>query len=121
MIKISNTKKENVLHIHFEGTVTSEDYEKVLIPTLEQAIKAASPINVLCDMRAFKWLEFKAMVEDYKFGTTHLKDFDRMALVGDQRWLPFIIQFSNIFYKGIKLKRFKTTQLAAAKKWLEEK
>ena len=121
MIKISNTKQENVLYIQFEGTVTPEDYEKVLIPVLEKTIKVASPINVLCDMHAFKWIEFKAMIEDYKFGTAHLKDFNRMALVGDQRWLPFIIQFSNIFYKGINLKHFKTTQHAAAKKWVEGK
>lgn len=120
MIKFLKTKEEKIVHLKYEGEITDEDYKKVLIPQLEKKISKAAPLRVLADMRKVKGIGWKAMVDDYKFGMDHLKDFERMATVGDIWWLGPMMKVSNLFFK-MDLKHFKSDQLEDAKKWIHTK
>lgn len=120
MIEVTNKQDGKTVHLKYEGVVTHEDYQKVLIPKLEKAIKKSSPLRLFCDMRDFKRIEGKAMWDDYKFGMHHIKDFERVATVGDQWWMHPLIKVSNLFFRKIELKHFKSKEYKKAEKWLDK-
>lgn len=119
MIQIKPGKEKRLIHFKCEGVVTHEDYQKVVIPTLEKEIGKGGPLRIFCDMRDTKKIEGKAIWDDYKFGIHHLKDFDRIATVGDQWWMSPLMKMSALFFK-IKLKHFKSDEFEEAWKWVNQ-
>jgi hypothetical protein len=100
--------------------LTHQDYQDVLIPALEKAFAEKSPLRALCDMRDLEKIDWKALWDDFKFGIHHLKDVERMATVGNQWWLSFLMRFANLFFK-VTLKNFKSHQLEEATEWINRK
>src|ERR1700722_14402379 len=121
MIQITKEKKSNLVHLKYAGVITHADYKKVLIPQLEKAIKTSGPLRLFCDMSDFKRIRGKAIWDDYKFGIHHLKDFKRIATVGDQWWMGPLMRFSSLFFREMKLKHFKSDQYEEALKWVDRK
>lgn len=117
MITIKKDTKHNVLHLIYEDVITRDDYRNVLIPSLTAAFQKQSPIRILCDMQKFKKMKFDAMYDDYKFGMAHIRDFDKIAAVGDQWWMAPLMWISNIFYK-VQIKHFNSHELEEAQKWI---
>ncbi len=121
MIEISEKKEGKLLHLKYEGVVTHEDYEKVLIPKLENAIKNSKRLRIFCDMRDLRRIESKAMWDDYQFGIHHIRDFERIATVGDQWWINPLLKVSGIFFPKMQIKHFKSKDYKEAMKWVEKK
>ena len=44
MIEVTNKQDGKTVHLKYEGVVTHEDYQKVLLPKLKKAIKTSSPV-----------------------------------------------------------------------------
>jgi len=120
MIQIIPEEGKKLIHFKCEGIVTHEDYQKVVIPTLETEISKDGLLRVFCDMREMTAIEGKAIWDDYKFGIHHLKDFDRLATVGDQWWMSPLMHISSPFFK-MKLKHFKSQKFEEAWKWVNQK
>jgi hypothetical protein len=68
-------------------------------------------------MTRFDGMEIEAFWEDFKFGIRHLRDFKRMAVVGDQRWLEWFTKTFNSLIKT-EAKYFTPNQRNEAWNWL---
>ena len=99
-----------------EGTLTHEDYDK-LIPYLEKAIESAGPIRVFCDMEKFEGMELQAMWDDLKFAFHHMKDIERLAVIGDKTWLEWCIALTGPLVKS-EVRYFDPAQRDEAWEWL---
>jgi len=87
-VAVKRIKNNLFIELSVTGKLTHEDYA-AFIPVIEKALKSAKglQVNLLVDMRDFKgWKEFRALVDDAKFGMKHLNDFDRIAAVGKRKW-----------------------------------
>ena len=102
--------------IAVRGRLTVKDYDS-LRATLEKAIAEHGPLRLLCDMTAFKSFELGAFWEDFKFSLRHLKDFERMAIVGDQVWIDWWVKIAAPFFSA-EVKLFPPGETAAAWAWL---
>lgn len=119
LIEMMPEDKKKLIHFKFKGIVTHKDYRKVLIPALEKEIGEDGPLRMYCDMREMTKIEGKAIWDDYKFGIHHLKDFDRIATIGDQWWMSPLMNIAGLFFK-IKLKHFKSHQCEEAWQWINQ-
>lgn len=120
MIAFKLEKDKKILYFVYKGKITHEDYQKVVIPAVEENVGKDGPIHVFCDLRDMKSMELKAIWDDYKLGMRHLKDIDRFATVGDQWWVSFLMKVFQPFFR-MKLKNFKSHQIDEAKKWINQK
>ncbi len=120
MVTIINEENEKLIHFKFEGEITHLDYKNIIIPMLEKDIADYHTISVMCDIRGVENIEARAIWDDFEFGTHHLKNFKRFAIVGDQWWVSPLMNMSGIFYK-IDMKHFKGSQMEEARKWVNEK
>ena len=117
MYRVLDEIPEGTIGIKVDGKLTKEDYS-VLIPYLENRINESGPVNMLCDMTNFSGMEIEAFWDDFKFCMSHLNDFKRMALVGDQKWLEWMTKSINPLFKT-EMKYFHPDQLDEAWDWLK--
>ena len=84
---------------------------------LEGAISAAGKIRVLIDLQAFPYDDLGALWEDLKFDVTHIKDLERLALVGGGK----LEEWSTRIFAALTFTRcrcFDADQVDAAWSWL---
>lgn len=73
MLKIMNDLPANVLGVSAEGKITGTDYETVLIPALEEKLKANKKIRMIYQLgNDFTGFEMSAMLDDAKVGLKHI-------------------------------------------------
>ena len=70
-----------VLHGIVSGKLEKEDYD-LLVPEAERLIEKSGKIRVLVELIDFKGWSAGALWEECKFAYHHLKDVERMAMVG---------------------------------------
>lgn len=88
MIELIPDLPGNIVGARASGHVTASDYETILVPALEKAIKAHGSIRFLYHLGpAFDGYSPGAMWDDMKLGFAHLKAWERLAVVTDHEWL----------------------------------
>lgn len=100
-----------------EKKITHKEYQEVLIPTMDKLFKDYGTLRALVDMRTYGGMELRAMWDDFWYGMKHLKDVERVATVGDQKWVEISMKTMNHIYK-MELKHFHSDQMEEAKAWL---
>ncbi len=118
-IGISHIGEAFFLKISVKGTLTHEDYKK-MIPMVENALVGVKDprVKVLIDAREFKGWDMRAAWDDLKFGLKHNKEFTKLAFVGNKEWELYSIKISNWFMSG-EMRYFEDIDSAAA--WLNQK
>lgn len=117
MLKLIVGLPPDVLGVEASGTVTHEDYLKLLIPAAEEKL-VRGPIKMLYVAGPdFTGYELEAMWDDAGFGMKHWRDFKRIAVVTESTWLrAAVTMFSPFFPSEIRL--FKLDERAAAEAWI---
>lgn len=109
--------ENGVMWISVDGKVTSAAYQK-LLAEMESIFEQRSPISFLVDLEDLDDVEIGAMMADMKFGFSHLKHLDRIALVGHEGWIRKLASLPNPF--SVKVKAFSKDEEEGAWGWLAE-
>lgn len=121
MIEIIKDLPPHVTGFRAMGKVTKDDYEKVVIPAVDNLVKKSGKINFLLlldtDVSNFS---MGAWFDDALIGLKHFTRWHRIAIVSNQ---DTVKKITNIFGHMIpgKVKGFKIVDLVEAKKWVSEK
>lgn len=88
MLEVLRDLPANVVGVVASGKVTAGDYESVLIPAIESALKAHGSVHMLYQLGpAFSGFTPGAMWDDLKVGVAHLKAWKKIAVVTDVDWV----------------------------------
>jgi len=121
MLRIMNDVPANVLGVSAEGKITGTDYETILIPILEEKLKANKKIRMIYQLgNDFSGFDMSAMLDDAKMGLKHLSSWDRIALVSDHETINTFAKFFG-YMMTCELRIFKNAELEEAKSWVSEK
>jgi len=109
-----------VLAFACKGHVTQRDYETVLIPAVQEAIKQQGKIRLYYEIGPdFSAIDPGAVWDDFKVGMGHASRWDRIALVTDVDWIRHTIRaFSFVISGAVKI--FPVADQAKAKEWIVE-
>jgi methionine synthase II (cobalamin-independent) len=101
-----------------EGTVSAEDYTKVLMPAVEEALTKHDKLRLLYVAGPeFRRYDLSAMWDDTVFGVEHFLDFERIAFVSDHEMMNAVVRgFSPMMPAAVRV--FPMADLAKAKAWL---
>ena len=109
---------ENVAAFRASGEVTREDYEKTLIPMVEDKLENHEKIRLLYHLGPdFKGFTAGAMWDDTKVGLKHLKAWEKVAMVTDVSWLRNTVKCLGFIIPG-KVKIFHNAEMDQAKDWV---
>ena len=120
MIEVIADVPGNVVAFSATGTVTAEDYENVIVPAVENALKENDKIRMVyhCGPE-FSGFKAEAMWDDAKVGLKHLTHFERIAVVTDVDWIVRAVKVFGIMMPG-EVQLFKNNELTQAKAWVSE-
>ncbi|WP_329743090.1 STAS/SEC14 domain-containing protein [Dyella sp. A6] len=102
------------------GQVTSQDYERVIVPDVEAAFALNRKLRLLYHVGDdFTGFDPGAMWDDAKLGFRHFTGWDRVALVTDLPWLRMTATAMG-FAVPAEFRLFGNAELDAAKRWIAE-
>jgi len=120
MLKLIEGLPDNVLDITAEGKITREDYEKVLIPAIEEKLKVNKKINMLYHLgKKVEGFSLGAMLDDAEIEIKHLTAWDKIAVVSDHKKINTMTKFFGHFIP-CEIRIFKNAEIEAARKWIIE-
>lgn len=100
------------------GKITAEQ-ARPLFDRIERAAAEGRKLRVYYELHGFPTSEPGVLLEKLKHLGTILKTIERIAIVGDQRWLTaYTVIFDPITKADIR--NFKSDDQAAARTWIQE-
>ncbi|MDQ7091874.1 MAG: STAS/SEC14 domain-containing protein [Methylococcales bacterium] len=120
MIEIRPETENNLLVIQMTEKVTTQDYKEILIPRFEQHLQTHKKISTVVYLPSdFQGWELGAMWLDAKFGFQHKNEFDKIAIVGNQRWIRGLVKMAACLISGV-VKLYGETELKTAIEWAKD-
>lgn len=121
MMKTIDDLHDGIVGIEAHGKVTGQDYETVLIPTVERALHSHAKLRFLYQVAPdFTGFTGGALWDDARVGLRHLRAWERIAVVTDNRWIGGVVKAFRYILPA-KTKVFRNDELQAAKDWLVAK
>jgi hypothetical protein len=105
--------------VRADGKVTKEDYERSVVPLLDEARRDGKRLRVLCEVApGFDGFTASGAWEDVKLGVRSIRRFDGLALVTDIAWIREATRLAAFFMPS-PVKAFASVERARAIEWLE--
>lgn len=119
MIEIITREVDDTLAIRMSGKITGDDYD-LIIPLLEEKIRKFERVNMYCEIEDVEGVDPAAFWRDLKFDLQHLNDFERVAMVGNKKWIEWMTNFAKPFTSA-KIKFFDNDEKKNAMTWVAER
>ena len=120
MVEQIHDLPDNVLGFTAKGTVTSDDYESVIIPAVDALFSRQGKGRFLYHLgEAFSGFEAAAMWDDTKLGLKHLAGWEKIAVVSDIEWIRAAVKIFGLAIPG-QIRVFHDRELAQATRWVAE-
>jgi hypothetical protein len=108
----------NVVAVSCRGQVTREDYDRVLIPALEKALKSHEKVRLLYEAGPdFTGVDAGATWEDFKVGMEHYFRWERVAVITDIDWIKHATRLFSFAVPGT-MRVFSTAEAPQARLWI---
>ena len=117
MYRILDGSEEGIVGIRVEGKLSTEEYD-LLNAYLEKLMQNVGPINFFCDMANFEGQNGEALWEEITDHLRHVQEYQRIAVVGNRRWLKGGPKVSVPWPKA-QLKFFTPDQTDEAWHWVK--
>ena len=109
---------EHALGFTASGKVTGSDYENIIIPTVENALKNHFEINLLYHLGPdFEGFDAAAVWDDAKLGLGHITSWNRIAVVTDVAWVSMGVRAAG-FLMPCEVKIYAHADIQCAIDWV---
>ena len=118
MITFLPNLPETIIGVVASGHVSRTDYEEVLIPAVEAALKKHKKLRLIYELESdITGFAPGAMWDDMKLGLAHVSAWERVAVVTDLSWVANATNIFN-FVMSCPVKVFPLKDRAAAEEWI---
>ncbi|MCE9678633.1 STAS/SEC14 domain-containing protein [Shewanella sp. AS1] len=84
MIELLDGFSHDVLAIRVQGILSSDDYDRALVPAIEAKLTDHATIKLWYEFgEQFEGVAIETLWDDAKLGLFHLTDFSRVAIITD--------------------------------------
>jgi hypothetical protein len=123
MVEVIPDMSPGTLGFRVSGRLTREDYVRVLVPPLHEAVQAGRRLRVLYAIGPELHMEPGAFLEDVKveleLGIKHREAWERIAVVTDLEWMWRAFELFSWMVPG-EMRLFRESELEQARSWLAE-
>ncbi len=110
---------QHVLGVDARGRVSAEDYERVLIPAVEERLKSNPKLRLLYRLGPeFEGYTPGAMWDDARLGFAHWNAWEKIAVVTDVEWIRAAVRSFAFALPG-EVRVFANEEFDAARAWVQ--
>ncbi len=119
MLQFINDLPDDIVGIHAIGEITKEDFDKVLIPRIDDLAKRQGEIKYLLVLETdVSNFTLAAWWKDLVMGLKHFTQWKRIAVVSDQKGVEWFTDAFKYFIPG-NSKGFALNELDQAVQWIK--
>ena len=112
---------DHVIGIRITDKLRAEDYEKQLIPLVNEKLENHHKLDLLCCIEGeWKGMEAGAVWQDLRLGLGRIGHWARMAIVTDIEWLKNAVKLFRLLSPG-ELRHFNSDEYDDAREWVCER
>ena len=71
-------------------------------------------------MESFGGISFEALIKDLKLGFSHIKEFEKKAVVSDKTWVAKLADWGGQLIPSLEVKHFSIEEKEKALAWVQE-
>lgn len=110
----------NIVGMRAKGKLTADDYEKVIVPSLEEALTRSEKIRFLYVLGDdFDGFSAEAMWDDVKVGLGHIQNFEKMAVVTESKMVKGAMKLLKFLMPG-EVRVFGNKEEREARDWISK-
>lgn len=106
----------DTLALRLSGILKKSDYRRIL-PILESRIRQFGKINVYAEMEDITTMELPALWKHITFDVKHSNDYRRVAIVGGEKWMDIMTNFTDTFTTS-DIRYFSAEDKLQARNWV---
>jgi hypothetical protein len=115
MFKILEITKNNLTAFKVEGKINKADYDKLNV-LFEKNEREYDTQKLYIEIDEIEGITVKALWEDFKTYFTHIKNFEKVAIIGDSEMVKTLSRLSKPFISG-DVEFFNIREASKAKEW----
>ncbi|NNC25893.1 STAS/SEC14 domain-containing protein [Salinisphaera sp. USBA-960] len=119
MIRILPFEVDFVLALAIDGPISSDDASSV-IDAVEDRLERHNKLGVYVELHSLGGVPVRSMLSDLKRALKHWRQFNRLALVTDNRWLAKGGPLINRLFSNAKFGIYRFDDKADAIAWISE-
>lgn len=112
-------EEANFLFVRTHGKLMHADYEG-LLPKLEELIRSYGHVRFVFEMIDFEGIELRAVWDEIRFDSQHLRHVKRCAVIGNRTWEKWATSFAGILFSGAEFHYFSADEVDRAKTWVRQ-
>ena len=118
MLLLMTDAPAHVVGVRALGKVDKDEYERILLPALEKALKQYGELNFIMVLEtSVANFSAGAWLDDIKAGLKHYKKWNKIAIVTDQKPIEKITDFVSALIPG-EARGFPLSDIELAKSWV---
>ena len=119
MLEILERSEGRLVGLRVTGKITQDDVERASAHLEQDIQQTGGGIRLLVEVPQLAGIAPTALWDDLKFTLSHRRDFERVAIVADQRWLALWSRIAGALTPA-ETRHFSSAELEAAWRWLGE-
>jgi hypothetical protein len=120
MLTLIEGLPDHVIGIRITDKLRAEDYEKQLIPLVNERLEKHRKLDFLCCIDGeWKGMEAGAVWQDLRLGLGRIGHWARLAIVSDIQWMEHAVKLFSLFSPG-ELRHFDSADYTKAREWVCE-
>lgn len=116
MVEVMDSSTDNCVVVKFAGMIKGEEYRGFL-DAVDERLARPEEVNIVAELSELKFYgDLEAVKEDWHFGFHEFRKINRMAFVGDKKWIEVAMKLAGPFSRA-EDRHFATGQMAEAIAW----
>ena len=116
-VKIIPHRPDHIIGLEINGWIGAEDIDRV-VKIVESRIDAGEKLSIYAEINNWSGMSLWAFIKDLNFGFRHLKNFEKEAIVSDNKWLEALAALGNTLFSSIEVKHFAPEEKDKALEWV---
>ncbi len=116
MIDYRDDAEAGIAEIVIDGAISRADFDDVSA-RLAALIERCGRIRLLEDIRRIGRIDPSVIAADVSFSFRHMKDFSHCAIVGERKWLEWLVRAIDPLVR-CEIRYFDRADIEEARRWL---
>jgi hypothetical protein len=118
MIELIPIESQKVVGIRINGKIEKADMEKIT-RDIDEKLKSQEKLRIYVELESFGGISFEAFIEDIKLGFSHLREFEKKAVVSDKAWVARLADWGGQLIPSMEVKHFTFEEREKALDWVQ--
>ncbi|MEM7761993.1 MAG: STAS/SEC14 domain-containing protein [Cyanobacteria bacterium P01_A01_bin.40] len=110
-------KPDHIVGVEIDGWIDAEDIDRV-VKLIKPRLDVGEKLRIYAEVNSWSGMSLGAFIKDLRFSLQQVNNFEKEAIVSDNKWLAALAALGNTLFSGTEVKHFTLDEKDKALAWL---